>query len=87
VFPYAPVGSHAASTDDAVVHDGQADEWQYCHSIEVLQALGLNPSVRCSSFARFWALVVKYLERERAGMKMVGTARFELATSRTPSVN
>jgi len=86
VFPYAPVGSHAASTDDAVVHDGQADEWQYCHSIEVLQALGLNPSVRCSSFALSGACC-KYRGRERPGMKMVGTARFELATSRTPSVN
>jgi len=64
VFPYAAgwLGRHAASTDDAVVHDGQADEWQYYHSIEVLQALGLNPSVGCSPFARFWALVVNTWE-------------------------
>src|SRR5215469_15893551 len=37
-------------------------------------------------FRAFFGACCKYLGRERAGMKMVGTARFELATSRTPSV-
>src|SRR6516225_11639765 len=32
-------------TTPLCMHDGQADESQYCHSLGVLQALGLNPSV------------------------------------------
>ena len=38
------IGGHTAKTNDAVVHDGKADDWEYFHSKDVLHTLACpNP--------------------------------------------